>query len=223
MEGKSALSGRGGLLSTKDDHEEHVMLTFTERARAMVQTYIDASDGDLTALRITLEGSPGKPEFALTLVDASEAKEDESHVAVDGLTVLVDPAQTSTLEGATIDFVEAVNESGFKVRLDTGSDHEKPRVGSPTGPMADRINKVLEEQINPAIASHGGFIDLVKVDGTEVYLEMSGGCQGCAMSRMTLRQGVERMVRQAVPEITEIHDVTDHSSGENPYFEGPTM
>lgn len=189
----------------------------------MVQTYIDASDGDLTALRITLEGSPGKPEFALTLVDASEAKEDESHVAVDGLTVLVDPAQTSTLEGATIDFVEAVNESGFKVRLDTGSDHEKPRVGSPTGPMADRINKVLEEQINPAIASHGGFIDLVEVDGTEVYLEMSGGCQGCAMSRMTLRQGVERMVRQAVPEITEIHDVTDHSSGENPYFEGPTM
>ena len=223
MEGKSALSGRGGLLSTKDDHEEHVMLTFTERARAMVQTYIDASDGDLTALRITLEGSPGKPEFALTLVDASEAKEDESHVAVDGLTVLVDPAQTSMLEGATIDFVEAVNESGFKVRLDTGSDHEKPRVGSPTGPMADRINKVLEEQINPAIASHGGFIDLVEVDGTEVYLEMSGGCQGCAMSRMTLRQGVERMVRQAVPEITEIHDVTDHSSGENPYFEGPTM
>lgn len=223
MEGKSALSGRGGLLSTKDDHEEHVMLTFTERARAMVQTYIDASDGDLTALRITLEGSPGKPEFALTLVEASEAKEDESHVAVDGLTVLVDPAQTSTLEGATIDFVEAVNESGFKVRLDTGSDHEKPRVGSPTGPMADRINKVLEEQINPAIASHGGFIDLVEVDGTEVYLEMSGGCQGCAMSRMTLRQGVERMVRQAVPEITEIHDVTDHSSGENPYFEGPTM
>lgn len=223
MEGKSALSGQGGLLSTEDDHEEYVMLTFTERARAMVQTYIDASDGDLTALRITLEGSPGKPEFALTLVDASEAKEDESHVAVDGLTVLVDPTQTSMLEGATIDFVEAVNESGFKVRLDTDSDHEKPRVGSPTGPMADRINKVLEEQINPAIASHGGFIDLVKVDGTEVYLEMSGGCQGCAMSRMTLRQGVERMVRQAVPEITEIHDVTDHSSGENPYFEGPTM
>lgn len=199
------------------------MLTFTEKARAMVQTYIDASDGDLTALRITLEGSPGKPEFALTLVEASEAKEDESRVAVDGLTVLVDPAQTSTLEGATIDFVEHVNESGFEVRLDAGSEDSKPRVGSPTGPMADRIKKVLDEQINPAIASHGGFIDLVEVDGTEVYLEMSGGCQGCAMSRMTLRQGVERMVRQAVPEITEIHDVTDHSSGENPYFEGPTM
>ena len=199
------------------------MLTFTDKARAMVQTYIDASDGDLTALRIALEGGPGKPEFSLTLVETSEAQENESHVAVDGLTVLVDTAQTSTLEGATIDFVEHLNESGFEVRLDTGRDDAKPRIGSPTGPMAERINKVLEEQINPAIASHGGFIDLVEVDGTEVYLEMSGGCQGCAMSRMTLRQGVERMVRQAVPEITEIHDVTDHSSGENPYFEGPTM
>ncbi len=199
------------------------MLTFTERARAMVQTYIDASDGDLTALRVTLEDGPGKPEFALTLVEASEARENESRVAVDGLTVLVDPAQTSTLEGATIDFVEHVNESGFEVRLDEGGGDAKPRIGSPTGPMADRIRQVLDEQINPAIASHGGFIDLVEVDGTEVYLEMSGGCQGCAMSRMTLRQGVERMVRQAVPEITEIHDVTDHSSGENPYFEGPTM
>ena len=199
------------------------MLTFTERARAMVQTYIDASDGDLTALRVTLEGSPLSPEFALTLVETSEAKENESQVAVDGLTVLVDAAQTSKLEGATIDFVEHVNESGFEVRFDAGSDEAKPRIASPTGPMADRIKQVLDEQINPAIASHGGFIELVEVDGTEIYLEMSGGCQGCAMSRMTLRQGVERMVRQAVPEITEIHDVTDHSSGENPYFEGPTM
>ncbi len=199
------------------------MLTFTERARAMVQTYIDASDGDLTALRVTLQGRPGKPEFALTLVEESEAKEAESRVAVDGLTLLVDEGQRSTLEGATIDFVEHVNESGFEVHLDAGSAAARPQPSPPTGPMADRIKKVLDEQINPAIASHGGFIDLVEVDGTEVYLEMSGGCQGCAMSRMTLRQGVERMVRQAVPEITEIHDVTDHSSGENPYFEGPTM
>lgn len=207
----------------EDDREDDVMLTFTEKARAMVQTYIDASDGDLTALRITLDGGPGKPEFSLTLVETSEAKENESPVAVDGLTVLVDTAQTSTLEGATIDFVEHLDESGFEVLLDTASDEVKPRLGSATGPMAERIKKVLDEQINPAIASHGGFIDLVEVDGTEIYLEMSGGCQGCAMSRMTLRQGVERMVRQAVPEITEIHDVTDHSSGENPYFEGPTM
>ncbi len=60
------------------------------------------------------------------------------------------------------------------------------------------------------------------VQSTEIFLEMSGGCQGCARSRMTLRQGVERMLRQAVPELTAVHDVTDHASGQNPYFNGDT-
>lgn len=199
------------------------MLTFTEKARKMVQTFIDASDGELTALRVSVEGTAANPEFALTLVEGSEGKENESRLSVDGLIVLVDESHATRLEGATIDFVERVNESGFEVLLDAASAEPVPRSGSPTGPIADRVQQVLDEQINPAIASHGGVIALVDVKDTEVYLEMSGGCQGCAMSRMTLRQGVERMVRQAVPEITEIHDITDHSSGENPYFEGPTM
>ncbi len=80
------------------------------------------------------------------------------------------------------------------------------------------MRQVLNERINPGIAAHGGAIELVGVEGTEVYIEMGGGCQGCALSRMTLRQGVERMLREAVPEITELHDVTDHALGENPYF-----
>ena len=81
------------------------------------------------------------------------------------------------------------------------------------------VIEVLQDQVNPAIASHGGAINLVDVRGTEIYLEMSGGCQGCAMSRLTLRQGVERMLRQAIPELTAVHDITDHASGANPYFE----
>ena len=79
---------------------------------------------------------------------------------------------------------------------------------------------MLDSQVNPTIAAHGGKIELGDVRDTEIYLEMSGGCQGCAMSRMTLRQGVERMLRQSVPEITAVHDVTDHASGVNPYFNG---
>lgn len=81
---------------------------------------------------------------------------------------------------------------------------------------------MLDTQVNPAIAAHGGEISLVDVQSTEIFLEMSGGCQGCALSRMTLRQGVERMLRQAVPELTAVHDVTDHASGQNPYFNGDT-
>ena len=124
------------------------------------------------------------------------------------------------LEGATVDFVQRVNESGFQVSLAAAA---KAAVPTLDGAFAERVKTVLDTEINPAIASHGGTITLVGVEDTEIYLEMGGGCQGCAMSRMTLRQGVERMVRQAVPEVTVIHDVTDHSSGENPFFEGPTV
>jgi Fe/S biogenesis protein NfuA len=82
------------------------------------------------------------------------------------------------------------------------------------------VSHILDTQVNPAIATHGGRIDLVDVKGTEVYMEMSGGCQGCSMSRMTLRQGVERQIRQLVPEVTAIHDVTDHDAGANPFYAG---
>ena len=138
-----------------------------------------------------------------------------------GFTVLVKEADVSVLEGATVDFVDRVNESGFKVTAKTGTAKAPGtpgREGEPTGALADRVRDVLDSQVNPAIAAHGGMISLIDVDDTDVYVEMSGGCQGCALSRMTLRQGVERMLREAVPELTAVHDITDHASGENPYL-----
>ena len=79
--------------------------------------------------------------------------------------------------------------------------------------------KVLEEQINPAIASHGGRADLVAVEESIAYLRLSGGCQGCSMAAATLSQGIEVAILDMVPEISEVRDVTDHASGTNPYFE----
>lgn len=198
------------------------MLTFTDKARDMVLSFIGQSEGELEALRVTVGGSPLAPEYGLTLVSKDERDDDERSFDGGGFTVLVPESSAERLDGATVDFVERVNESGFEVRPPTApTAPEKPAVEPPQGPVADRVREVLDQQVNPAIAAHGGAIDLVDVDGTEVYLEMSGGCQGCAMSRMTLQQGVERMLKQAVPEITEIHDVTDHESGSNPYFSQP--
>lgn len=193
------------------------MLTFTERARDMLGTFLGQGDGDLEFLRISMAGSPMAPEFELTLVAAAERRDDERQVESDGITVLLAEAHADALEGATVDFVERVNESGFEVRPLQDVSASAP--AAPEGPVADRVREVLEDQVNPAIASHGGAINLVDVKGTEIYLEMSGGCQGCAMSRLTLRQGVERMLRQAIPEISAVHDITDHAGGSNPYFE----
>lgn len=191
------------------------MIHFTDRARETVQSFLDQNEDEELALRIGMSGSSTAPQFDLTLVGAAELAEDEVMVDGGGVAVFLKRSDEETLEGATVDFVERVNESGFEVRP------MKPRTGpreAPTGPIAERVRDVLEQQVNPAIAAHGGMISLVDVEETDVYVEMSGGCQGCALSRMTLRQGVERMLREAVPELTAVHDVTDHASGDNPYM-----
>ena len=97
--------------------------------------------------------------------------------------------------------------------------------GTPANlPTAEQIRTivedVLETQVNPAVASHGGEIRLVDVKGLNVYVQLMGGCHGCASSTVTLKQGVERSLRDAVPQIDDIIDVTDHATGENPYHKG---
>lgn len=87
------------------------------------------------------------------------------------------------------------------------------------------VEDLLNQQVNPAVAAHGGSISVDRVEGGIVYLRMSGGCQGCAASAATLREGVERMLRSALPQIDKIVDVTDHTAGENPFYardDGPS-
>ena len=79
--------------------------------------------------------------------------------------------------------------------------------------------EVLDQQVNPTIGAHGGRAELVAVEQGTAYLRLGGGCQGCAMATVTLSQGIETAIIQAVPEITSVVDVTDHQSGTNPYFE----
>lgn len=197
------------------------MITFTDRAREMVRSFLGDGEEASHALRIRVSGDTRAPNFDLTLVDPEERDTDEREIDVSGLSVLVKESEADVLEGATVDYVDRVNESGFEVRPPAGAVPEPlpgGRVGEPVGEIAERVRDVLDSQVNPAIAAHGGMIALVDVEETEIYVEMSGGCQGCALSSATLRQGVERMLREAVPELTAVHDVTDHSSGENPYL-----
>lgn len=192
-------------------------ITFTDRAQDMVRSFLSETEADLEALRISMSEEAGTPRFDLTLVRREERAEDEVEVPQDGFDVLVRSGDAGRLDGATVDYVDRVNESGFEVRLSEEPVAAGPR-SEPTGDIADRVRGVLDSQVNPAIAAHGGVISLVDVKENDIYVEMSGGCQGCALSRMTLRQGVERMLREAVPELAGVHDITDHESGENPYL-----
>lgn len=87
----------------------------------------------------------------------------------------------------------------------------------PTDVLRAKVEKILIEQVNPQVASHGGFIELTDIVGNDIYIKMGGGCQGCASSQATLRQGVEHLLRRDIPELGMIHDATDHAAGQNPY------
>jgi len=86
--------------------------------------------------------------------------------------------------------------------------------------LRERVQEILDTRVNPAIASHGGTIDILDVRGQDLYIHMGGGCQGCSQSSATLRLGVEQQLREAVPELGQIFDTTDHAAGENPYYRG---
>jgi len=81
-----------------------------------------------------------------------------------------------------------------------------------------RVEHLLETQINPAVASHGGWVELLGVQANNVFLQLGGGCQGCGMADVTLKQGIETLLRQEIPELGEVLDQTDHAAGRNPYY-----
>jgi Fe/S biogenesis protein NfuA len=84
--------------------------------------------------------------------------------------------------------------------------------------LKEKVQKLLDESVNPAVGMHGGHVELLDVKDSTVYIRMGGGCQGCGMADVTLKQGIERLIFEEAPEVTEILDVTDHASGNNPYY-----
>ena len=99
----------------------------------------------------------------------------------------------------------------------------RPATGDPSAVTDDalyeQVAKVFDAQVNPMVARHGGHVELIDVQDAVVMLRMGGGCQGCGMADVTLRQGIEGMLAQLVPEVRGIVDITDHTSGANPYFQ----
>jgi len=88
----------------------------------------------------------------------------------------------------------------------------------PSEEVRRRVQQVLDEHINPGVGMHGGFVELLDVQDDNVFIRMGGGCQGCGAADVTLKQGVERLIRDNVPQVREIFDTTDHAAGQNPYF-----
>ena len=182
------------------------MLNFTDGAAARVRDFLakQAAQG-VTALRV----AGTRKEHRLWLVKPSDLQEGDRLLALDGFDVYVDPMTVRHLEGATVDFVEGVMQSGFRVSFP-----------SPTwdDPVAQKVQDVLDHEVNPGVAGHGGSVSLVQVAGDVAVIQLHGGCQGCGAADITLKQGIERMIKAAVPEIRAVQDATDHAAGVKPYY-----
>jgi len=181
-------------------------------------------DADGLALWVEIVGIAGTAyQYDMAFLRLEEIDETDVVVEHDGLKIVVPRLDAPALDEATIDLDPQLG-GGLVIDNPKTPTPTTPTLGMPPlpelhGSPEERVRQVLEIQVNPAIAAHGGSADLVAVEGDTAYLRLGGGCQGCGMAAVTLKQGVESAIRAAVPEITRITDVTDHAAGTNPYYE----
>ncbi|MEO6318276.1 MAG: NifU family protein [Acidimicrobiales bacterium] len=170
------------------------------------------------ALRVEITGTSGvEYAYDLTFDPMAEADEADAQYLQGELPVIVPAGSIEQLDGATLD-IPAGGGPGLVLRNPNRPNPLSGKHLELTGDVADKVQQLLEQQINPSLASHGGFAELKGVEGDKVYVTMGGGCQGCAVSAMTLRDGIARAITEAIPEVTEVIDTTDHEAGENPFY-----
>ncbi|MGD0312285.1 MAG: NifU family protein [Acidimicrobiales bacterium] len=210
-----------------DDREDiRPVLTISSEARATVLEVLgNEPEADSLALWLEVSGeSNGSYSYDMYFQALADAGVGDVVQHDDDLPVVVPSTSVDRLQGATLDFVTDDSGEGGLVIVNPNT----PPVPTLQGmgseldlsdPLAQRVVSVLEEQVNPSIAAHGGRADLVAVKDASVYLRLSGGCQGCGMAKATLSQGIEVILREAIPELANIVDVTDHADGTNPYYE----
>jgi Fe/S biogenesis protein NfuA len=160
----------------------------------------------------------GQFQYELSFSPVADAGDDKKVERHGDLAIIIPERDVEKLEGSSLSMTDeglAMNNPNSPASPVMGT----PPPGELSGPLADQIQQVLTEQVNPAIAGHGGAAELVSVDGSVAYLKLSGGCQGCGMAAVTLKGGIERILMEAIPEVTEVIDVTDHAGGDNPYYQ----
>ncbi len=193
------------------------MIEFTEAARQrMLAFFAEEEDGSGLAVRVSVTSpSPLAPGYEMSLIEAHEIEESDERFSVDGIDMVADAESARILQGSRIDWVDSIQGSGFKFE----NPNIKPLGAEPLeGPLVERVQRVIDEHINPGVATHGGAIRLVDIRDNVAYVQMGGGCQGCGMASVTLTQGIKQVFMQMVPEIVDIQDVTDHAAGTDPYF-----
>ena len=211
-------------MSADDQTSGEPMLAITNAAYDKVMGFLlQEAEPERQAMWLEVTGTSANQwtcSIALKPLDAAAPY--DAVVRQRDLAIVVPERDFDKVRGATIDWLDdPFGAHGLRV---DNPNTPSPAIGAPppadlSGDVPQRVIQVLDQQVNPTIAAHGGRAELVAVEQGTAYLRLGGGCQGCAMATVTLSQGIETAIIQAVPEITSVVDVTDHQTGTNPYFE----
>jgi len=198
------------------------MITLTAKAKQRIQTlkddYEKRQKRQIAGVHLAVNGMP-QPEYALSFVEEGQQDPNDVVVVVDDVTLRMASRHVEFLSDVQIDFISTLQQTGFKVENPKSVPVSVPEaLSSDHRPLYQAVKKVIEAQINPGLASHGGYVTLLDVKDNVAYVQMGGGCQGCGMAAATMRQGVEVSIKKAVPEIVEVVDGTHHADGKNPYY-----
>lgn len=192
------------------------MIEIDEAARAYFHSIIAQQGVPGMGIRLTaVKPGTAAGDCRLEFCEPDEVRDDDLAIDCDDFALIVDPASAPYLSELSITYAQERVGGQLTIRA--------PRLKNPPlGPdasLADRVRHVLDTEINPGVASHGGKVSLVEVSPAgEVVLQVGGGCQGCSQIDVTLKQGIEKTLRERIPEVTAVRDVTDHSSGHAPYY-----
>lgn len=197
------------------------MLELTPAAKEKIQAALERATPPRDHLRV--EAYVGRAGFEYRLAATASDELSEADLVQDegSFRVVLDPESAGWLRGARLDYRETLLESGF--RFENPNPPPSPTIPSGaradlTGTTADKIRRLLDTEINPAVAAHGGRVELAGVDDGVVYLSFGGGCHGCGLADVTLKQGIETRLKELLPEIQQVVDTTDHAAGTNPFY-----
>jgi Fe/S biogenesis protein NfuA len=190
------------------------MVTVTEVAQKEIVDMMEAQKTPIKGVRVKAEAvSPLQANFRLSFVAEDQEEDGDEVIPFEGFNIYIDSKSAPYAQDIVLDFVDSLMGRGFKI--------DNPNKIPPhlKGTVAEKVQQIIDEKINPSVASHGGHVSLIDVKDNVAYVQFGGGCQGCGMVDVTLKQGVEVLIKESVPEIREILDATDHAGGENPYYQ----
>jgi Fe/S biogenesis protein NfuA len=198
-----------------------VLIVTAPAQEKILELRAQEDEPETLGLRIEVTGVQGvEYTYDLTFDPVAEADQAAGDLveAAGELPVIIPVDSIDSLRGATLDLPSSGAQQGLVLRNPNRPDPLSGMHIELSGTTEEKVRQLLDGQINPALAMHGGFAGLDRVEDDKVFVTMGGGCQGCAVSAMTLREGIARSIKEAIPEVSEVVDITDHALGENPYY-----